>query len=225
MQQRSREPRIRINEKIFYNTEEVRVIGHLGEQLGVLRVQAALEHARSVGLDLVEVSPTTKPPVCKILDFGKYKYEEAKKAKSAKAKQHIVKLKEIKLHPRTDVNDYNYRLAQGKEFLAKGFKLKATIVFRGREMAHQEYGGRWLKQMETDLEGLAILESPAKQEGRNMSTVFTPIKNPAKKKFQKPAEGGEKKDGVAPAVAAVATVAIEAKKAEIIEEVPVNTAE
>jgi translation initiation factor IF-3 len=171
-----REPRVRINERILYNTESVRVIDVDGEQLGVLDTKIALHKAKDQGLDLVEVSPNAKPPVCRILDYGKFKYEEAKKAKAAKARQHVVKLKEVKFHPRTDYNDYRYRLERGKEFLEKGCKLKATVVFRGREMAHMEYGGRWLKQMQEDLEGIAGPESPIKQEGRNMSVIFAPLK-------------------------------------------------
>ncbi|MBF0431822.1 MAG: translation initiation factor IF-3 [Fibrobacteria bacterium] len=175
--QKYKEPRTRVNERILYNTKEVRAISSEGEQLGIITVRDALEKARAVNLDLVEVAPNAKPPVCKILDYGKYKYEEAKKSKAAKAKQHIVKTKEIKLHPKTDINDYTYRLEQGKEFLAKGFKLRGTVVFRGRELAHKEYGSRWIKKMEEDLEGLAIVESPAKQEGRNVTIVFGPLKS------------------------------------------------
>ena len=215
MQQRKREPRVRVNEKIFYNTEEIRVIGANGEQLGVLSVHKAMEHAKEAGLDLVELSPNARPPVCKILDHGKYKYEEAKKAKAAKAKQHIVKLKEIKLHPRTDVNDYNYRLEQGKQFLAKGYKLKATVVFRGREMAHQEYGGRWLHQMVEDLEGIAEVEAPIKQEGRNMSTVFAPLKGASKRKTPKPERIKEPGENIKE----------ESAKTEIIKEEPAKSAE
>lgn len=184
MQRFKNEPKTRVNEKILYNTEEVRVIGPGGDQLGVLNTRVAIEKAREVGLDLVEVSPTAKPPVCRILDFGKYKYEEAKKQKVAKQKQHVIRIKEVKFHPKTDVNDYRYRLEHGKEFLAKGCKVKATVVFRGREMMHMEYGGRWLKQMQEDLQGIAEVESPIKQEGRNMSVVFNPIKTAGKPKKQ-----------------------------------------
>jgi translation initiation factor IF-3 len=165
-----------VNEYILRNTETVRVIGHDGQQIGILRTSEALSKAKSLGLDLVEVSPNAKPPVCRVMDYGRYKYEEAKKNKASKAKQHVVKTKEIKLHPKTDINDYTYRLERGKTFLAKGYKLKATVVFRGREMAHMEYGGRWLKQMEEDLKGISHVDSPIKQEGRNMSIIFSPLK-------------------------------------------------
>jgi translation initiation factor IF-3 len=166
---------IRINEHI--RTYEVRVIDADGKQLGVLTVPAALERAKERGLDLVEVSPTAQPPVCRIMDFGKYKYEISKKAKASKAKQHIIKVKEIKFHPKTGENDYNYRLVQAKEFLEKGFKVKATVVFRGREMAHIEFGARWLKKMTVDLNGIGQAETGSIQEGRNVTTIFAPVKH------------------------------------------------
>lgn len=166
---------IRINEHI--RTYEVRVIDADGKQLGVLTVPAALEKAKERSLDLVEVSPTAQPPVCRIMDFGKYKYEISKKAKASKAKQHIIKVKEIKFHPKTGENDYNYRLVQAKEFLEKGFKVKATVVFRGREMAHMEFGSRWLKKMVVDLAGIGLAETGSIQEGRNVTTIFGPVKH------------------------------------------------
>ncbi|MDB5103293.1 MAG: infC [Fibrobacteres bacterium] len=166
---------IRINEHI--RTYEVRVIDADGKQLGVLTVPAALEKAKERALDLVEVSPTAQPPVCRIMDFGKYKYEISKKAKASKAKQHIIKVKEIKFHPKTGENDYNYRLVQAKEFLEKGFKVKATVVFRGREMAHMEFGSRWLKKMVVDLAGIGLAETGSIQEGRNVTTIFGPVKH------------------------------------------------
>lgn len=183
---------IRINEHI--RTYEVRVIDADGKQLGVLTVPAALEKARERGLDLVEVSPTAQPPVCRIMDFGKYKYEISKKQKASKAKQHVIKVKEIKFHPKTGENDYNYRLVQAKEFLEKGFKVKATVVFRGREMAHMEFGSRWLKKMAVDLEGVAAAETGSIQEGRNVTTIFAPVKHhtggtPAKPKPGTPGGG------------------------------------
>ena len=171
---------IRINEHI--RVPEVRVIDHDGGQLGVLTVPAAMEKARERGLDLVEVAPSAAPPVCRIMDFGKYKYEIAKKAKASKAKQHIIKVKEIKFHPKTGANDYNYRLVQAKEFLGKGHKVKATVVFRGREMAHLDYGSRWLKKMAVDLEGVGAAESNSIVEGRNVTLIFAPSKPGSKPK-------------------------------------------
>jgi translation initiation factor IF-3 len=166
---------IRINEHI--RTFEVRVIDADGKQLGVLTVPAAMERAKERGLDLVEVSPTAQPPVCRIMDFGKYKYEISKKQKASKAKQHVIKVKEIKFHPKTGENDYNYRLVQAKEFLDKGYKVKATVVFRGREMAHMEFGSRWLKKMAVDLDGVGQAETGSIQEGRNVTTIFAPVKH------------------------------------------------
>ena len=168
----------------------MRVIDADGKQLGVLTVPVAMEKAKERQLDLVEVSPTAQPPVCRIMDFGKYKYEISKKAKASKAKQHIIKVKEIKFHPKTGENDYNYRLVQAKEFLDKGFKVKATVVFRGREMAHMEFGSRWLKKMTVDLVGIGLAETGSIQEGRNVTTIFAPVKHhvPAVAKPKAPGE-------------------------------------
>lgn len=171
---------IRINEHI--RVSEVRVVDYDGNPLGILSVPQAMEKAKERGLDLVEVAPNAAPPVCRIMDFGKYKYEIAKKQKVSKAKQHIIKVKEIKFHPKTGENDYNYRLVQAKEFLKKGFKVKATVVFRGREMAHMEYGARWLKKMTADLDGLGVAETNAMVEGRNVTVVFAPSKAGVKPK-------------------------------------------
>ncbi len=178
----------RINENI--RAYEIRVIDHDGKQLGILTVPAALEKARERGLDLVEVSGGATPPVCRIMDFGKYKYEVSKKQKASKAKQHIIKVKEIKFHPKTGENDYNYRLEQAKEFLEKGFKVKATVTFRGREMAHIDYGARWLRRMSEDLAGLGIPEGGNTQEGRNVTTIFAPLKSTLQK-IKKQDEGSK----------------------------------
>lgn len=171
---------IRINE--YIRVPEIRVIDADGTQLGIIPVHQALEKARERGLDLVEVSPTAVPPVCRIMDFGKYKFEIQKKNKISKAKQHVIKIKELKFHPKTGENDYNYRLVQAKEFLEKGYKVKATVVFRGREMAHLEYGSRWLKKMTDDLEGVGTVETNSVQEGRNVTMIFAPAKTVAKPK-------------------------------------------
>ena len=194
---------IRINEHI--RTYEVRVIDADGKQLGVLTVPVALEKARERQLDLVEVSPTAQPPVCRIMDFGKYKYEISKKAKASKAKQHIIKVKEIKFHPKTGENDYNYRLVQAKEFLDKGFKVKATVVFRGREMAHMEFGSRWLKKMAVDLAGIGLAETGSIQEGRNVTTIFAPVKHHVPAVAKPKAPGEPKPAGAADAAAVGST--------------------
>lgn len=200
---------IRINEHI--RTFEVRVIDADGKQLGVLTVPAAMERAKERGLDLVEVSPTAQPPVCRIMDFGKYKYEISKKQKASKAKQHVIKVKEIKFHPKTGENDYNYRLVQAKEFLEKGFKVKATVVFRGREMAHMEFGSRWLKKMAVDLVGVGAAETGSIQEGRNVTTIFAPVKHHTGGTPPKPKPGTAV--GAGPVTAAVAPKPGEAKPA------------
>ena len=158
----------------------MRVVDADGSPLGILPIHAALQKAQERLLDLVEVSPTAAPPVCRIMDFGKYKYEIQKKQKVSKAKQHVIKIKEIKFHPKTGENDYNYRLVQAKEFLEKGYKVKATVVFRGREMAHIEYGSRWLKKMSEGLAGVGVAETNSIQEGRNVTVIFAPVKVPVK---------------------------------------------
>ena len=198
---------VRINEHI--RSYEIRVIDHDGKQLGVLTVPAAMEKARERSLDLVEVAPTASPPVCRIMDFGKYKYEVSKKQKASKAKQHIIKVKEIKFHPKTGENDYVYRLEQAKEFLEKGFKVKATVTFRGREMAHLDYGARWLKRMAKDLDGLGAAETGNTQEGRNVTTIFAPMKS-AIQKVKKPDEGKHE----APTAPLASTATAEVKRTE-----------
>jgi translation initiation factor IF-3 len=196
---------IRINEHI--RTYEVRVIDADGKQLGVLTVPVALERAKERGLDLVEVSPTAQPPVCRIMDFGKYKYEISKKAKASKAKQHVIKVKEIKFHPKTGENDYNYRLVQAKEFLEKGYKVKATVVFRGREMAHMEFGSRWLKKMAVDLDGIGQAETGSIQEGRNVMTIFAPVKHHVQPPVKPKAPAAPKAPGAEGAAAPTAAAA------------------
>lgn len=171
---------------------EIRVIDADGTQLGIIPAPQAVEKAREKGLDLVEVSPNAAPPVCRIMDFGKYKYEISKKQKVSKARQHVIKIKELKFHPKTSENDYNYRLVQAREFLEKGYKVKATVVFRGREMAHIEYGARWLKKMIEDLDGVGVAETNSTQEGRNVNMIFAPVKAAAKSKKSEKAQKPEK---------------------------------
>jgi translation initiation factor IF-3 len=183
------EDKTRINEDI--RSPEIRVISADGEQLGILTVREALKHSEAAGLDLVEVSPNAKPPVCRIMDYGKYKFEVQKKAKQAKAKQHVIKVKEIKFHPKTDSNDYAYRLTHAMDFLEKGYKVKVTVVFRGREMAHKEYGKRLLDQMNIDLEDYADKELDAKMEGNNMTSIYIPAKKSNKKKNLQQPEAGD----------------------------------
>lgn len=176
----------RINEEI--RIPQVRVIGDDGAQLGVLETRNAVQMAKAAGLDLVEVSPTAKPPVCRIMDYGKYRFEQAKKAKAAKAKQHTVKLKEIKLHPKTAQNDYQYRMKQAKEFLEDGLKVKLIMQFRGREMAHMDYGRRLMDQAKIDLAEAGEIEMDARVEGNSMTSIYTPKKQVVAPKKPAPAK-------------------------------------
>ncbi|MHB8845872.1 MAG: translation initiation factor IF-3 [Nitrospirota bacterium] len=156
----------RINHMI--RAREVRVIASEGEQLGVLPLREALQKAEEAGLDLVEVAPTAVPPVCRIMDFGKYKYEMNKKAHESKKHQTVIAVKEIKLRPRTDDHDVAFKTNNIKRFLAGGDKVKVSIMFRGREMAHPELGRALLEQIVKDLQEVAVVEQMPRMEGRNM---------------------------------------------------------
>ena len=147
-----------------------------GEQAGIVTLQAALSMAEEAGLDLVEIAPMAKPPVCRVMDFGKFKYQESKKAHEAKLKQKQIQVKEVKLRPGTDENDYQIKLRNLKRFLEEGDKCKVTLRFRGREMAHQEFGLRQLERVKADLEELGQVEQMPKMEGRQMVMVIAPIK-------------------------------------------------
>jgi translation initiation factor IF-3 len=168
----STENRIRVNDMI--RIPEVRLVGADAQQIGVVPTHIAKQMAQEQGLDLVEVAPMARPPVCRIMDFGKYRFEIAKKDKASKAKQHIVKVKEIKFHPRTDDNDYAYRVKHAIEFLEKGWKVKASVLFRGREMAHMDYGRRLLDQMVKDLSEIAVVEQAPSMEGRTLGLLLSP---------------------------------------------------
>ena len=148
------------------------MIGDDGAQIGVISTQKALELARSKGLDLVEVAATVKPPVCKIMDFGKYSYEQSKKAKVAKKKQHMVILKEMRFRPKTEEHDYQFKLRHVREFLKQGNKVKVFIEFRGRELAHKELGTKILDRVTLDLAEFAAPETQPKMEGRSLSIIF-----------------------------------------------------
>lgn len=154
----------------------MRLIDAEGEQAGIQTIRAALELAEEAGLDLVEIAPLAKPPVCRIMDYGKFKYQAAKKAHEAKAKQKQVQVKEVKLRPRTDENDYQIKLRNLRRFLDDGDKVKVTLRFRGREMAHQEFGMRQLERIKADLEEVANVEQMPKMEGRQMVMVMSPVK-------------------------------------------------
>jgi len=144
--------------------------------LGVLAISKALETAAQAGLDLVEISPNAEPPVCKIIDYGKYTYQVEKKKKEAKKTQKIVHLKEIKLRPKTDVHDYNFKIKHAKEFLAAGDRVKITVRFKGREMAYIDNGKERLNQIIADTVGIAKPDGLPRMEGRNLSVTLVPIK-------------------------------------------------
>ena len=155
---------------------EVRVIAADGEQLGVMLVREAIQKAEELSLDLVEVAPNAVPPVCRIMDFGKYKYEFNKKANESKKHQTVIEVKEIKLRPRTDDHDIEFKTNNIKRFLAGGDKVKVTVMFRGREMAHPELGRAALDSIIQQLQGLAVVEQSARMEGRNMFIMLAGVK-------------------------------------------------
>lgn len=152
----------------------VLLIDHTGEKSGVVPTARALEMAQAVGLDLVEVSPGTTPPVCKILDFGKFKYQQQKKKAEAKKKQKIVDIKEIKMRPNIDDHDYEVKAKAMRRFFDDGDKVKVTLRFRGREMAHQELGMKLLDRVKTDFDQIAKVEQTPKLEGKQMMMVLAP---------------------------------------------------
>ena len=153
--------------------KEVRVISEDGEQLGIMSSKDAMKLAREAELDLVKIAPKAKPPVCKIIDYGKYKYELARKEKEAKKKQKTVEVKEVRLSPNIDTNDLNTKMNNAKKFITKGNKVKVTLRFRGREMAHMQQSKHILDDFAEMLADVAVIEKPAKQEGRSMSMVLT----------------------------------------------------
>ncbi len=181
----STEPRI--NDRI--RTPEVRLIGFTGEQVGVVDIDTALRMAEEVGLDLVEIAPEAKPPVCKIMDFGKYKYEIAQKAREARQNQTHIVVKEMRLRPKIEPHDYETKRSHIEKFLKGGDKVKVTIQFRGREQARPEIGYRLLMKLSESLAELAFVEFAPKQEGRNMTMVLGPLvkKTAPKKSSEKPA--------------------------------------
>jgi translation initiation factor IF-3 len=158
-----------INEQI--RDREVRVIGEDGEQLGVMPIREAMKLAEEAGVDLVKIAPTAKPPVCKIVDYGKYRYELARKEKEAKKKQRVIEVKEIRLSPNIDTNDLNTKINAAKKFLSKGDRVKITLRFRGREMAHMASSKHILDDFAQALSDVCVVEKPPKVEGRTM-TMF-----------------------------------------------------
>lgn len=169
---------MRINDRI--RIPQVRVIGPDGEQVGILDTKDALDMAMENDLDLVEVAPTADPPVCRIMDYGKYKYEQAVKQREARKKQSHVVVKEMKMRPKIDRHDYETKKGHVVRFLNDGAKVKITIMFRGREMVHPEIGKRLLDQLAEELEEIAKVENMPKLDGRNMTMVLGPTKEPGK---------------------------------------------
>jgi translation initiation factor IF-3 len=164
----------RLNEDITY--EKLRLVSDTGEQLGILNAQEARAAAEERGLDLVEIAPNADPPVCRLMDYGKFLYANSKKKQESKKKQKQITVKEIKFRPGTDVGDYGIKVRRLTEFLDTGNKVKVTLRFRGREMAHQELGLEMLKRVEEDLKEVGIVEQMPKMEGRQMVMVIAPLK-------------------------------------------------
>ena len=161
---------MRINNRI--RVREVRVVGEAGEQLGVLATPDALKRAEEAGLDLVEVAPTAVPPVCRIMDYSKYKYEQEKREKEARKKQKVVHLKEIRLSPKIGEHDYQFKLRNLEDFLKRGDKVKVTMMFKGREMAHVDLGRKILDRLSSDISQIGEIEEPPRQEGRFINMVI-----------------------------------------------------
>ncbi|RAU21685.1 translation initiation factor IF-3 [Paramagnetospirillum kuznetsovii] len=162
----------RVNREI--DVRSIRLVGADGEMIGVVTLREGLTMAEEAGLDLVEVSPNADPPVCKILDFGKFKYEDQKKKNAARKKQKVIEVKEIKLRPNIDDHDYDVKMRSMKKFLEEGDKVKVTLRFRGRELAHQDLGMIVLEKVKVDLDALGKVEQHPKMEGRQMVMVIAP---------------------------------------------------
>ncbi len=170
-----RAPATRINDRI--RVPEVRVVDEDGGQLGVMETRDAVRLARERGLDLVEVAPNAAPPVCRVIDFGKYQYEAKKKANEAKKKQVIITVKEVKFRPGTDEHDYDFKMKHARDWLQDGDKVKATIFFRGREITHRELGTQMLQRLEKDLLDVGEVEARPRMEGNQMFLIFAPKKH------------------------------------------------
>ena len=160
-----------INEQIL--DKEIRLIGENGEQLGIMSARDAMKMAKEAELDLVKIAPAAKPPVCKIIDYGKYRYEQARKEKEAKKKQKTIEVKEVRLSPNIDVNDLNTKVGAARKFIEKGNKVKVTLRFRGREMAHMQSSKHILDDFAEQLKDVASVDKPPKIEGRNMTMFLT----------------------------------------------------
>ena len=193
----SKTPETRINERI--RVPQVRVIGDDGEQVGVIATREALALAQSKGLDLVEVSPTARPPVCRIMDYGKFKYEQNRRARKARKNQHVMHLKEIKMRPKIDDHDYGFKMDHARQFLADRDKVKFTVTFRGREMAHQEIGHQLIQKIIAELAEVASVEQHARSEGRTLTMVMMPKPVQQIQQAPKPAAKSDKNASAPPA--------------------------
>ena len=171
-QRRSKPQGPKANERI--KALDVQVIGSQGNNLGVMQIKQAINLAKQEGLDLIEISPNANPPVCKIMDMGKYKYDQQKKANQAKKKQKVVSLKEIKLRPGTEIHDYNFKIKNAKKFITKGDKVKFTVKFKGREMQHVELGKNLMNRIIEDTKDIGKVETHPKFEGRQMIMIIQP---------------------------------------------------
>ena len=182
----------RINEQI--TARECRLIGYDGGQMGIYMVTEAQRVADNAGLDLVEIAPNAEPPVCRVMDYGKYKYEQAIKAKQARKNQSKIEIKEMKFRPKIDVGDYTTKKKHVLRFLSEGNKVKITIMFRGREMAHPDQGLSILERLADDLKDVAVIESAPKMEGRNMHMLIAPLPTAGKKKVVKAGKKNKKQE-------------------------------
>src|SRR5438445_7483789 len=188
-------PEARINERI--RVPEVRLVGPNGEQVGIVRIEDALRLAVEADLDLVEVAPQARPPVCKLMDYGKYKYESAQKARESRRNQQLTVIKEQKLRPKIDTHDYETKKGHVRRFLEHGNKVKVTIMFRGREQSRPELGHRLLQRLADDVQELGFVESSPKQDGRNMIMVVAPHRTSKAPRAHRDAPIGSGADGAA----------------------------
>ncbi|MFC1512327.1 translation initiation factor IF-3 [Candidatus Latescibacterota bacterium] len=161
---------IRVNEQI--DAQTVRLVDKDGQQVGIVPIGQALEIAEKVGYDLVEVAPNSKPPVCRVMNYGKYKYEASKKVKQSRKKRHVIHIKEIKMRSKISEHDYHFKMKHAEEFLQRGDKVKFTIVLRGREILHMDYGEALMNRITEELKDTAIIESQKRREGNNITIVM-----------------------------------------------------
>ena len=182
---------MRINHRI--RIPEVRVVDADGELIGVMPTQKAMELARERDLDLVEVAPRSRPPLCRIMDYGKYKYELSKRAKKAKSRQHQIQMKEMRLRPKIEEHDYDFKAKKVRTFLEDRDKVRVTVIFRGREMTHPERGERILKRLVEDMSEVGVQEGPIRREGRNMVLMLIPKSSGSSKSPSSKTAGGDRK--------------------------------